>query len=50
MKHKGEAIVIMSGEHGATTVEDGDDYPDWWQPAPPRAARVRKEQPAGEAK
>jgi hypothetical protein len=32
LRHKGEAIRLMSGEHGTMLVEDGDIYPDWYQP------------------
>jgi len=32
LRHKGEAIRLMSGEYGTMLVEDGDVYPDWFQP------------------
>lgn len=34
MRHKGEAIRVMSGEHGTVVVGDGDTYPEWFAGAP----------------
>ena len=30
MKHVGEPVRLMSGEHGTVIVEDGDVYPEWF--------------------
>lgn len=51
MKHKGEPIVIMSGEHGAFTIEDGDELPEWFAPPTdkPKSARIARNRPAEEA-
>ena len=41
--HKGEAIMLMSGEHGTMLVEDGDHYPDWYHPSDTSADEKNEE-------
>jgi hypothetical protein len=31
MKHVGEPVRLMSGEYGTVIVEDGDEYPEWFE-------------------